>query len=165
MNKLHKLLTLIILACSFGISSATTLYVIGEMGLDGDVDFDFKWADNTPANPDIMDFIDKGDVAPNGRFNYRYKGSAINSSVTIPTGIESVKEDTRDLNITIRTIGGNDVTITTDKPSIAYIYTLSGMLISQHPFHYDTTITLPAGLHILKVQTPDGVKAVKLQGK
>ena len=133
--------------------------------LDGDVDFDFKWADITPANPDILDFIDKGDVAPNGRFNYRYKGSAINSSGTIPTGIESVKEDTRDLNITIRRIGGNDVTITTDKPSIAYIYTLSGMLISQHPFHYETTITLPAGLNILKVQTPDGVKAVKLQGK
>ena len=36
MNKLHKLLTLIIFACSFGISSATTLYVIGEMGLDGE---------------------------------------------------------------------------------------------------------------------------------
>ena len=35
---------------------------------------DFKWADNVPANPDILDFISNGDSAPNGRFNYRYKG-------------------------------------------------------------------------------------------
>ena len=134
-------------------------------GLDGDVDFDFKWTDNTPANPDILDFIDKGDVAPNGRFNYRYKGSTINSASTIPTGIDIIKEDTRDLNITIRRISDNEVSISTDKPSVAYIYSLSGMLTSQKSFHYETTLTLPTGLNILKVQTPDGVKAVKLQGR
>ncbi len=33
--------------------------------------FDFKWADNIPARPDIMDFYSEGDVAPNSRFNYR----------------------------------------------------------------------------------------------
>lgn len=35
---------------------------------------DFKWTDNIPAdeNLDILDFIIYGDVAPNGRFNYRY---------------------------------------------------------------------------------------------
>ena len=119
-------------------------------GLDGDVDFDFKWTDNTPANPDILDFIDKGDVAPNGRFNYRYKGSTINSASTIPTGIDIIKEDTRDLNITIRRISDNEVSISTDKPSVAYIYSLSGMLTSQKSFHYETTLTLPTGLNILK---------------
>lgn len=42
------------------------------------IDIDFKWADNTPdGSPDIMRFISDGDCAPNGRFNYRYKGSAI----------------------------------------------------------------------------------------
>ena len=36
----------------------------------------FKWVDNVPGfdrgGPDPLDWIDKGDVAPNGRFNYRY---------------------------------------------------------------------------------------------
>jgi hypothetical protein len=36
--------------------------------------FDFKWVDNIPQDPDIMDFYDKGDAAPNARFNYRYQG-------------------------------------------------------------------------------------------
>ncbi len=34
--------------------------------------FDFKWADNSVDNGDIMQFIDLGDTAPNDRFNYRY---------------------------------------------------------------------------------------------
>ncbi len=34
--------------------------------------FDFKWTDGIPPDADMMDFIDKGDVAPNGRFNYRW---------------------------------------------------------------------------------------------
>lgn len=33
---------------------------------------DFKWIDGVAAN-DVMDFIDRGDVAPNGRFKYRYE--------------------------------------------------------------------------------------------
>ena len=33
---------------------------------------DFKFTDNVPEQDDIMLFIDKGDVAPNNRFNYRY---------------------------------------------------------------------------------------------
>ena len=34
--------------------------------------FDFKWADNVPGLEDILDFYESGDVAPEGRFNYRY---------------------------------------------------------------------------------------------
>lgn len=34
--------------------------------------FDFKWTDNVPAECNGMDFLDIGDSAPNGRFNYRY---------------------------------------------------------------------------------------------
>lgn len=33
---------------------------------------DFKWADNLQAPGEIMDFYLSGDVAPEGRFNYRY---------------------------------------------------------------------------------------------
>lgn len=38
----------------------------------GPLSFSFKWADNVPDSGDILDFIDHGDVAPNGRFAYRY---------------------------------------------------------------------------------------------
>jgi hypothetical protein len=46
------------------------------LGLDpdkGPLAFDFKWADNVPPSGDILDFITQGDVAPNGRFKYRYR--------------------------------------------------------------------------------------------
>jgi hypothetical protein len=33
---------------------------------------DFKWADNLQHPGDVMDFYVSGDVAPDGRFNYRY---------------------------------------------------------------------------------------------
>ena len=35
---------------------------------------DFKWADNLQKPGDVMDFFISGDVAPEGRFNYRYVG-------------------------------------------------------------------------------------------
>ena len=35
---------------------------------------DFKWADNVQAPGDVMDFYLSGDVAPEGRFMYRYVG-------------------------------------------------------------------------------------------
>ena len=38
-----------------------------------EVSFDFKWVDNTQQPGDIMDFYVSGDVAPDGRFNFRYK--------------------------------------------------------------------------------------------
>lgn len=43
---------------------------------DGPVSFDFKWADNLQKPGDIMDFYLSGDVAPEGRFNYRYTAPA-----------------------------------------------------------------------------------------
>ena len=42
-------------------------------GRAGKLRLDFKWADNIPNGGDILDFLDHGDVAPNGRFNYRYE--------------------------------------------------------------------------------------------
>lgn len=48
------------------------------LGITGDTfTVDFKWTDNvdtqSDGSVDIMDFIDKGDCAPNGRYNYRYE--------------------------------------------------------------------------------------------
>jgi hypothetical protein len=37
------------------------------------VAFQFKWADNIQHPGDIMDFYISGDVAPEGRFQYRYE--------------------------------------------------------------------------------------------
>lgn len=34
--------------------------------------FDFKWADNSVPTADVMEFLDQGDAAPNGRYNYRF---------------------------------------------------------------------------------------------
>lgn len=43
------------------------------LGLSGEkIAFDFKWADNSVSDGDIMGFYDKGDAAPDGRFNFRY---------------------------------------------------------------------------------------------
>ncbi|MCL4402120.1 MAG: hypothetical protein M1436_05585 [Acidobacteria bacterium] len=41
-------------------------------GRNAAVQFDFKWTDNLQKPGDIMDFYLSGDVAPDGRFNYRY---------------------------------------------------------------------------------------------
>jgi hypothetical protein len=42
---------------------------------DNRVALDFKWADNLQRPGDIMDFYISGDVAPEGRFNYRYRAA------------------------------------------------------------------------------------------
>ena len=36
------------------------------------LDIEFKWIDSVPASGDILGFYLHGDVAPDGRFNYRY---------------------------------------------------------------------------------------------
>ena len=45
---------------------------IGLSSVRGPLQFDFKWADNLPDQPDLMDFYSQGDVAPDARFNYHY---------------------------------------------------------------------------------------------
>ncbi len=42
---------------------------------------DFKWADNSVDDGDIMGFWDKGDAAPDGRFCYRYTTKSENAAV------------------------------------------------------------------------------------
>lgn len=38
----------------------------------GALSFRFKWSDHLPAQPQAADLLDQGDVAPNGRFMFRY---------------------------------------------------------------------------------------------
>ncbi len=43
------------------------------IGIDGTAsELLFKWADNASVNDNIMEFMDKGDTAPNDRYAYRY---------------------------------------------------------------------------------------------
>lgn len=66
-------------------SGGEMMFAIGrkDVRLAEDRDFDFKWIDNIPsAGTDILQFIYDGDVAPNGRFNYRYKGSNLTTAVS-----------------------------------------------------------------------------------
>ena len=45
--------------------------------------FDFKWADNSVVDGDVMQFLDQGDAAPNSRFNYRY--TTVQTEVKLPS--------------------------------------------------------------------------------
>ncbi len=51
------------------------------LGLEKSLEFNFKWADNTRVDEatedsgDIMDFYQYGDVAPGGRFAFRFTGA------------------------------------------------------------------------------------------
>jgi ABC-type glycerol-3-phosphate transport system substrate-binding protein len=42
------------------------------VGLEKRDNFDFKWADNSTTEGDVMQFMDLGDAAPDSRFNFRY---------------------------------------------------------------------------------------------
>jgi len=61
------------------------------VGITGDkFTVDFKFADNIPEEDDIMLFIDKGDVAPNNRFNYRYNYDATSRNILCVTKVAAV---------------------------------------------------------------------------
>ncbi len=50
--------------------------------------FDFKWADNSISDgKEIMQFLDLGDAAPNGRFNYRYTNNG--KTAPVPAALQS----------------------------------------------------------------------------
>jgi len=46
--------------------------MIGQGKTAQPVKLDFKWADNLQQPGDPLDFLESGDVAPEGRFKYRY---------------------------------------------------------------------------------------------
>ena len=48
---------------------------------------DFKWADNSTPTGQIMEFLDQGDAAPNGRYTYRF--TLTEQAVKYPTELKS----------------------------------------------------------------------------
>lgn len=102
-----------------------------DVGLQDDVDFDFKWVDNTPAwTTEILDFISNGDCAPNGRFNYRYKGSQLET----PTAIRTTCFDLPDSRTQVFDASGRLVS------------SVEGILITDDL----QNISLPAGTYIAR---------------
>lgn len=49
--------------------------------------FDFKWADNSVDDGDIMQFLDLGDCAPDARFNYRY--TTVKTGYAVPACLKN----------------------------------------------------------------------------
>ena len=58
-----------------GLQLALPRAVLGIPAGKSDLTFDFKWADNLQRPGDVMDFYIDGDVAPAGRFVYRFEAT------------------------------------------------------------------------------------------
>jgi hypothetical protein len=129
------------------------------IGMSSPKDIDFKWADNTPVKPDILDFYLDGDVAPNGRFNYCYRGTVAG------TGVETVESSDNALTAS-RSGDVINVRYNADNACNATIqvYDLMGSLLLEKP------VTLRAGENsygfdvykrglIVRITTADGATA------
>lgn len=57
--------------------------LLGVSPSQGPLTLDFKWTDNLPDRPDILDFYTEGDVAPDGRLSYRYAEQAARLSADV----------------------------------------------------------------------------------
>jgi len=126
------------------------------LGLTDDHDIDFKWADNiTDNNPDIMTFISDGDVAPDGRFNYRYK------STSLPTGISNLQLEPVKFNIT--NLSGS-VTFLYDESANVFIqiFDTTGRTVQQitDKATDSTKVNLNNGFYIVKYLL-DGKEGIK----
>lgn len=108
-------------------------------GINGD--FNFKWADNSVPDGEIMQFLDKGDAAPNARFNYAYRTTA---------------EETQ-LTDNVKTVVGDGASFTSNRP-----YALSdGMTVPVYkadtsvlPVMYKNRLFVPAAsLGVIKNMT------------
>ncbi|MDP4276072.1 MAG: hypothetical protein Q8914_00410 [Bacteroidota bacterium] len=127
------------------------------IGMTDAKDLDFKWADNVPSNPDILDFITDGDVAPNGRFNYRYKGSDVSTYLT-PVNSHSLSFSaivSRDNELSLT------YTLTYPATISFYLYNLRGQLMKSFPaFHSEAGVYELSG-GTLSGYGSDGVYFVK----
>ena len=63
-------------------------------------EFDFKWADNSTEEGEIMQFLDLGDAAPNARFSYAYRTDAKETKLTD----------------TVKTVTGDGASFTANRP-------------------------------------------------
>lgn len=107
---------------------------VGHDGIDADIDF--KWVDNVAwDDPDIMEFISEGDAAPNGRFNYRYKGAQL-ATAALPT--VAGRERTR---LSARVEGGA-VVFDNASAALVDIYSIVGQKLRSVGANVATTLSM-----------------------
>lgn len=127
------------------------------IGMTDSKDLDFKWADNVPSNPDILDFITDGDVAPNGRFNYRYKGSQVSTFLTPVTS--------HSLSFSAIVSRNNELTfnytLTYPATVSVYLYNLRGQLVKSFPAFQSAAGVFDVNAGVLSGNGSDGVYLVK----
>ena len=75
------------------------------LGIEGSVDVEFKWADNTYSTTDCNDFYVNGDVAPLGRFNYRYTETTANDKKVekVPLQVEETVQQKMRNSVVMKT--------------------------------------------------------------
>ncbi len=129
-----------------------------DLGLtEKETDFDFKWIDNIPkASTEILDFIKDGDVAPNGRFNYRFRGSQLAS---VPTAIKGIRHN--DTKIQISSSGNKtdfSLLLPQDDALSIGVYDIQGKKVAAKKIPhavagiFNTAFSLPAGNFIAKIK-------------
>jgi hypothetical protein len=134
--------------------------------------FDFKWADNSVPTGDIMEFLDQGDAAPSGRYNYRYTTKATEAKLPDVLTDDMVVLKSRSYNAyvggkQVRLVENNTLGVLLASDSAIYLPVsfLEGIGISctgaQAVNHYGmqyvqaNDLILAAGKQI--TQTPDGL--------
>jgi hypothetical protein len=126
-----------------------------DVGLTGEKDFDFKWIDNIPkTSTNILDFISEGEAAPDGRFNYRYKGAQLPSS-----GINGIIVDNSQFTVK-STVGSDEATFNFNVPvtgnvNITVYNTLGQQVatINRHNVesgNHDETCRMGGGVYVVK---------------
>lgn len=128
--------------------------------LSGDKTFDFKWVDNVlKSTTDILDFYASGECAPNGRFNYRYKGAELPSS-----GVELVgSTDATALHITRPASDVLNVEFeasATGKAAVT-VYNLQGIVVAKT----HTTVAQGANMMVLNCPQRQVIVKVDIDGK
>ena len=134
--------------------------------------FDFKWADNSVPTGDVMEFLDRGDAAPSGRYNYRYTTKATEAKLPDVLTDDMVVLKSRSYNTyvggkQVRLVENNTLGVLLASDSAIYLPVsfLEGIGISctgaQTVNHYGmqyvqaNDLILAAGKQI--TQTPDGL--------
>lgn len=135
-----------------------------EAELTGDRDFDFKWVENLNSRTklDILDFYRYGEVAPEGRFNYRYKGSQLVTGV-VPVASANARLSARgngsEVSFTVSSARGGKADIR--------VYDTAGTLVMS--FSEDVTgdgqtmrRSLPAGIYLVRYTVGGKAGTLKL---
>ena len=127
-----------------------------DLDLADEKDFDFKWIDNiAKSSTEILDFIKDGDVAPNGRFNYRFRGSLLAS---VPTGVKEANGDGECIRVFK---SGNKMYLTAQLPSNGIlelqVYDFQGKEVFAKKYRqsagsFTQVLNLPKGNYIAKLK-------------